>query len=235
MSGEWFGPYLTRSEAQRLGAAWYVGKPCKAAAHLPYRYAGAGCIECARANARAAAARRPRKPRALLTPEERAERRRRSSRAYDSTPARKASHNARQQTEETKARKAAWEEANRDHRNKLRRMAHALDPNPKRMRRRRRRARQAGAEGYCTADQAATLLQLQGGRCAYCGAADDLHLDHRVPLSRGGSNWPINLQWLCAWHNVSKGAATDEEYRDRMGIARLTPWDVAAGLYLFAD
>lgn len=81
-----------------------------------------------------------------------------------------------------------------------------------------RRGRMAQAAGSFTSAQAAAILKLQNGRCAYCDATVNLHLDHAIPLARGGSNWPWNLQWLCAHHNISKGARTDAEYRDIIGL-----------------
>jgi len=44
-----------------------------------------------------------------------------------------------------------------------------------------------------------------GGKCVRCGAADDLHFDHLIPYSKGGSsNTPENIQLLCAKHNLEK-------------------------------
>jgi hypothetical protein len=44
-----------------------------------------------------------------------------------------------------------------------------------------------------------------GGKCVVCGAADDLHFDHVVPFSRGGtSRVSENIQLLCARHNLEK-------------------------------
>lgn len=45
-----------------------------------------------------------------------------------------------------------------------------------------------------------------GNKCVYCSAADDLTLDHVVPLSRGGSNTAENLVTACRSCNSSKGA-----------------------------
>lgn len=46
-----------------------------------------------------------------------------------------------------------------------------------------------------------------GGKCVVCGAADALHFDHIVPLSKGGtSSGADNIQLLCARHNLAKGA-----------------------------
>lgn len=45
-----------------------------------------------------------------------------------------------------------------------------------------------------------------GGRCAMCGATDELHFDHIVPFAKGGTSaTPENVQILCARHNLAKG------------------------------
>lgn len=45
-----------------------------------------------------------------------------------------------------------------------------------------------------------------GGRCAICGATDELHFDHDIPYSKGGSSIVAeNVRVLCARHNLSKG------------------------------
>jgi hypothetical protein len=43
------------------------------------------------------------------------------------------------------------------------------------------------------------------GRCVTCGATDNLHFDHDVPFSKGGSSIAIdNVKLLCARHNLEK-------------------------------
>jgi hypothetical protein len=44
-----------------------------------------------------------------------------------------------------------------------------------------------------------------GGKCSKCGSEDDLHFDHIIPFSKGGSsNTPENIQLLCGRHNLQK-------------------------------
>lgn len=46
-----------------------------------------------------------------------------------------------------------------------------------------------------------------GGRCVTCGATDELHFDHIVPFSKGGTSLTAeNVQLLCARHNLGKSA-----------------------------
>ena len=44
-----------------------------------------------------------------------------------------------------------------------------------------------------------------GGKCVERGAADDLHFDHIIPYSKGGTSLTANnIQLLCARHNIVK-------------------------------
>lgn len=46
-----------------------------------------------------------------------------------------------------------------------------------------------------------------GGRCAQCGSEENLHFDHIVPFSKGGTSLlSDNIQLLCARHNLEKSA-----------------------------
>lgn len=55
-----------------------------------------------------------------------------------------------------------------------------------------------------------TLVKLQvwqrdGGKCAMCGATDELHFDHILPFAKGGTSLTeANVQLLCARHNLAK-------------------------------
>jgi len=55
-----------------------------------------------------------------------------------------------------------------------------------------------------------TIVKLEvwkrdGGKCAKCGATEDLHFDHIIPWSKGGSSSTAdNIQLLCEKHNLEK-------------------------------
>ena len=45
------------------------------------------------------------------------------------------------------------------------------------------------------------------GQCTNCGSTENLHFDHIIPFSKGGSSKTAsNIQLLCAKHNLKKGA-----------------------------
>jgi len=52
-----------------------------------------------------------------------------------------------------------------------------------------------------------TVYQRDRGKCVLCGATDNLHFDHVLPYSRGGTSLRAeNVQLLCARHNLAKAA-----------------------------
>lgn len=57
------------------------------------------------------------------------------------------------------------------------------------------------------------IFQRDGFRCVYCGATENLSLDHVIPQSRGGSHEPDNLACCCLTCNSSKGDRTPQEWR----------------------
>lgn len=68
-------------------------------------------------------------------------------------------------------------------------------------------ARKRTNGGSVTATDLKHMETRAKGRCAGCGKkATPLHLDHIIPVARGGASDPNNLQLLCAPCNQSKGA-----------------------------
>ena len=90
------------------------------------------------------------------------------------------------------------------------------NPEVVRVVRRLRRAREVAALGAFTTAQWLELVHLYDGRCGYCGIAATLEPDHRVPLSRGGSNWIENIIPCCRPCNTRKRTATEDEFRARL-------------------
>jgi 5-methylcytosine-specific restriction endonuclease McrA len=95
----------------------------------------------------------------------------------------------------------------------------ADNPEAVRQIRRNRRARKTGAEGTCNASEAIAIRAAQKDRCAYCNKKlrGGGHFDHIAPLSRGGSNWPNNMQWLCEPCNHSKHDSDPLDFARKKG------------------
>lgn len=81
-----------------------------------------------------------------------------------------------------------------------------------------RRARKQLAPGSFDEADVQRLLSAQRGMCCYCGCTmGGKHtVEHLVPLSRGGTNWPSNLALACSPCNARKGAKTVEEFLEFM-------------------
>lgn len=82
----------------------------------------------------------------------------------------------------------------------------------------RRRARSASAIGTHTVADIAVLLRSQKLQCWWCGEklGKVYHIDHRVPLSRGGTDAPENLCITCPTCNLSKNNKLPQEWSDRL-------------------
>lgn len=83
---------------------------------------------------------------------------------------------------------------------------------------RRRKARKRGAIGTFTTADIRQIYEMQKGRCWYCQCdiSEGYHIDHRIPLSRGGTNWPNNLVLTCPHCNLSKHNKLPHEWSDRL-------------------
>lgn len=132
------------------------------------------------------------------------------------------------------ARKRSWHLANRDrrlvekrayyeeHRDallpKARQRAktwHKANPDKVRAKRHNRRA----AEGKHSAEDIQRILRDQKSRCPVCGAKlRAYNVDHIIPIARGGTNWPHNLQLLCPPCNNRKGAKDPIQFMQERGL-----------------
>lgn len=114
---------------------------------------------------------------------------------------------AKDNPEKERARKAQWQ---RDNSIKVNaRNAKWKQENPEAVRinlAKRRAIRLKCEEPHYTVADVEVLLAQQQSRCLYCySRLDAYHIDHVVPLSRGGGNGPDNICVACPSCNLSKG------------------------------
>lgn len=81
--------------------------------------------------------------------------------------------------------------------------------------RRRIRIRTNGSgHNYVDHKTISMVLEKYEGKCAYCKVycKNSYHIDHKLPVSRGGDNSFNNLALSCPRCNLSKGTKTDYEF-----------------------
>jgi len=73
--------------------------------------------------------------------------------------------------------------------------------------------------GTYTEEDVKRLLRMQRSRCAYCRKnLPNYHVDHIIPLARGGMNDARNLQLLCAPCNLEKWCHDPIEFSRQRGL-----------------
>ena len=76
-----------------------------------------------------------------------------------------------------------------------------------------RKAKQRGSTALMlTPDQLWRRWVEFGHQCAYCGADGDLHIEHVIPISKGGEHHLGNIVPACQRCNYSKRSAPVEEW-----------------------
>ena len=109
--------------------------------------------------------------------------------------------------EQRRKRQSVWSKANPEKRRKRR----ATDKHTY-------RARKQGNGGTFTFEELNELFEQQEGFCAYCGELlyssfdKDVHVEHKLPVSRGGTSYISNIVLSCSKCNWEKGTKTHEEF-----------------------
>lgn len=200
--------FITRADARAQGLKRFFDGTACAEGHIAERLVSSRvCVECNRQRARANYKPHPKRTKSP------AELKAYKSAWYQANkdrvrPARLARY--ADQRKDRVAYSKAWAEANVDKAREHSRIG-----------RRNRRARAKAAGGTHTAADLTEILKAQGHRCAYCRA--DLrktpkHVDHIVPLARGGSNGRANLQYLCQPCNQTKNSKDPVDFARSIGL-----------------
>lgn len=220
------GPIVTRAEAKAAGAPlFFTGRECRRG-HLAQRYVAQGlCVECAKAAAGKQRRDDPERCRTQLKAWQKANKEKYHAAAIRWTAAhpewRKTYEKAWRLANKDKlyARTMAWRGANRERWDEAAKVWREANRPRVRTIWRNRRARVRNAHGSHTVDQILGLLEKQRNRCAACrkSLTDGYHVDHIVPLARGGSNDIGNIQLLCAACNLSKGHSDPIEWAWKKG------------------
>ena len=113
-----------------------------------------------------------------------------------------------------------YREANREERRNNYRKWYSdnMDKVVENNRKHRARKRSAFVANVTSAD-IARLMEQQCGLCPYCQQSirDGYHVDHYIPLAKGGTHEPANVQLLCPACNMSKGSKLPEVFAKEHG------------------
>lgn len=230
---------ISRKEASSQGLSkYFTGKPCKHG-HIDYRYVcDCTCFQCARDKVARYKEKYPHKVK-----EHRANRVKKYH-SCEETRAKAIAESARwvrENKERAREYQRNYHQKNREKRirqvkdriaekrndpewvaKERARSAKKKKDNPEAYRSydRTRRARLKNSEGVHTANDVAKILESQCYKCVYCkkDIRDEYDVDHIIPLAKGGSNWPKNLQCLCPECNGRKWAKCPIDFAQELGM-----------------
>lgn len=122
--------------------------------------------------------------------------------------------------ERMKKNSANWYVANQDRVKKMAAAWEFANPDSRRTYKRNRRARMLLSNGKLSKGLADKLFKLQKGKCACCKKplGNDYHLDHIMPLAKGGSNTDDNMQLLTATCNRQKNTKDPIDFMQSRGF-----------------
>lgn len=119
-----------------------------------------------------------------------------------------------------KARDKKWRSKNPDKAREIYRRYERRHPEIRQLKESRRRALELNAPGLYTVKQWKDKVAYHGYKCFYCKIiltytkkqSNTVTQEHRIPLSRGGSNWPANLVPACLRCNLKKNKKKPNEF-----------------------
>ena len=120
-------------------------------------------------------------------------------------------------TKRNKERAIAWNRKNKGRRSEIRKKWYNKNPELVRLYRVQRRLREHNASDGTLNKY--SLSKLPKDKCSVCSFDLDwdtngsVHLDHIVPLAKGGRHSITNVQWTCSTCNLEKGAMDLELYK----------------------
>jgi 5-methylcytosine-specific restriction endonuclease McrA len=197
--GSTTGHPTSRQQAIDLGLKHYFPGPCKRGHASRWLVSAHACMECMKAARRSYRERHPEREKESqrkVDVKRAGAKKEYLARRYAADPSFYTKRNPRKyekSPEKWRAWARAWKKANPE-------KARAVSANCD--------ARRRGAPGSHTAGDIEALLRRQRAKCANCGASlrKGYHVDHIMPLAKGGSNDPGNLQLLCPGCNQRKSA-----------------------------
>jgi len=122
--------------------------------------------------------------------------------------------------------KKLYREINKEQIAKNAKLYHQANPDMFAAIKHKRRVLKLNSGGTFTSDDIQTLLLDQQGHCLYCNiililnGKGKFHVDHRIPLFLGGTNFPNNLQLLCPTCNHTKSATHPDIYEKQINFKK---------------
>lgn len=113
--------------------------------------------------------------------------------------------------EQKKITDALWREKNKDKIKKSQSKYAKANPEKIQEKYHRRRYKKITNGEYVVLNK--FIKKLYASCCVACGSKSNIHMDHVIPISRGGRHSEGNLQPLCAKCNLSKNNKTMMEWK----------------------
>jgi 5-methylcytosine-specific restriction endonuclease McrA len=121
--------------------------------------------------------------------------------------------------ERDRARGRRWAELHRERAKERTRAWQIANPDEAATLSRNWKARKRNADGSHSVEDIELIRLQQKDKCVYCmkELSGKGEVDHIIALSRGGTNYPANLQLVCRCCNASKNARDHIEFAKSLG------------------